>query len=615
MRRFAPALVLAIAASPAGAETIAIDANADRHAISPLIYGVAFGDAASLADLGCPLDRHGGNTTTRYNWQVNASNRAADWYFESIADGPATAGAAADDFITTARTGGAQPMITVPMIGWGATVGSGRAKLCSFSVAKYGPQAATDAQWYPDAGNGVKAAGGNVTGNDPNDANAPVDVNFQKSWVQHLVATWGASSAGGVGWYLLDNEHSIWHSTHRDVHPTGAGMDEIGQKMVDYATMIKSVDPGARVLGPEEWGWSGFLYSGADQQYGAAHGWGSLPDRAAHGNMDYVPWLLAHMKSASDAAGKRLLDVCSVHWYPQGGEFGNDTSAAMQAKRNRSTRSLWDPAYVDESWIGTQVQLIPRLKSWVAAYYPGTAIGLTEYNWGAEGDINGGTAQADILGILGREGCDVATRWTSPAAGTPVYLAMKMYSNYDGGHSRFGDTSVRATVANPDDLAAFAAVRGSDGALTVMLVNKVASAASVTLALSNFSAGTLAQAWQLTSSNAISHLADLPVAAGQLTTSVPAQSVTLVVVQHAGGGTSTGGTTTGGSSTGSGTGSGGTTGSTSTGGSGTTGAASTGASGGAGPVGGPGGSGSSGCGFGSLGALALVALAARTRKA
>jgi hypothetical protein len=32
----------------------------------------------------------------------------------------------------------------------------------------------------------------------------------------------------------------------------------------------------------------------------------------------------------------------------------------MQQLRNRSTRALWDPGYVDESWIGTAVQLIRK---------------------------------------------------------------------------------------------------------------------------------------------------------------------------------------------------------------------------------------------------------------
>ena len=65
---------------------------------------------------------------------------------------------------------------------------------------------------------------------------------------------------------------------------------------------------------------------------------------------------------------------------------------------------FWDTNYVDPSWINNVIMLIPRMKSWVATNYPGTKIGITEYNWGAEPSINGATAQADILGIFGREG-------------------------------------------------------------------------------------------------------------------------------------------------------------------------------------------------------------------
>ena len=50
---------------------------------------------------------------------------------------------------------------------------------------------------------------------------------------------------------------------------------------------------------------------------------------------------------------------------------------------------------------------------------PNTPIGRTEYNWGAENHISGATAQADVLGILGREGVDIANRWVTPASSTP----------------------------------------------------------------------------------------------------------------------------------------------------------------------------------------------------
>src|SRR5262249_47389394 len=149
-------------------------------------------------------------------------------------------------------------------------------------------------------------------------------------------------------------------------------MDEIAAKTIDFAGKIKAVDPSALVAGPEEWGWSGYFYSGADQQYGSLHGWSVLPDRNAHAGADYLPWVLDQLRKANAASGQRLLDVFTVHYYPQGGEFSDDVSVAMQQRRNRSTRALWDPAYVDESWIADQVELVPRLRQWVNTWYPGT---------------------------------------------------------------------------------------------------------------------------------------------------------------------------------------------------------------------------------------------------
>jgi hypothetical protein len=203
----------------------------------------------------------------------------------------------------------------------------------------------------------------------------------------------------------------------------------------------------------------------------------------------------------------------------------------MQLRRNRSTRSLWDPTYVDESWIGDTVRLVPRLKSWVASSYSGTKTAVTEYNWGAESHINGATAQADILGIFGREGLDLGTRWTTPDPVTPTYKAIQLYRNYDGARSTFGETSVRATVPDPDALSAFAALRSTDGTLTVMIVCKsLTGTTSLTLSLSGFSPRGLAQVWQLTSSNAIRRLTDLSVTDNAISTSLPPQSVSLVVV-------------------------------------------------------------------------------------
>lgn len=518
--------------------SLVVDALEGRRPISPMIYGVAFADAARLDELNAPLNRSGGNATTRYNWQLNASNRAGDWYFQSISDGSATPGAAGDAHVQASRDGGSEPMLTIPMIEWMTKLGPGRSKLASYSIAKYGPQTDNDWQWFPDAGNGVSVTGNTeITWNDPNDANFQTNSNFQQGWIEHLTNTWGTASEGGVRFYCMDNEHGLWHSTHRDIHPVGTTMEEIRDRWIDHGSKIKDVDPGALLFGPEEWGWRGWLYSGSDSQWAGANGWppvSTYPDRIANGGMDYGPWLLDQFRQHETNTGKRLLDVFTLHIYPQNGEFGNDVSEAMQLQRNRGTRVLWDTNYVDTSWINDVIMMIPRMHAWVDTWYPGTPIGITEYNWGAEGHINGATTQADIYGIFGREGVDYATRWTTPATGTPTFNAMKMYRNYDGEDSTFGDTSVSVAGEDPDRVSAFAAVRSSDGALTLMVVNKQLTAtASLDVTVTNFLLGGAAEPWQLTVANTIARLGDVPLTNGMLSTTLPAQSITLFEVPAA----------------------------------------------------------------------------------
>ena len=523
-----------------GTITVTVNLTKNRRAINPLIYGSAYADDAAIRDLRLPAHRLGGNNTSRYNWHENADNRGNDWFYQSIGDDSPVAGERADTFIRKSRAGGAEPMLTVPILGHVAKLGANRAKKWSFSVTKYGAQERTD-QWNPDSGNGVKPDGKPMTGNDPLDANIIADAAFMKPWLESLVQTHGgAASANGLRYYILDNEPAIWHSTHRDVHPVGARMDEVRDKSVATARMIKTVDPAALILGPEEWGWTGYFYSGYDSQWGSANGWSMLPDRLAHGNKDFSAWYLEEMKAAETVTGKRLLDVFTLHIYPQGGEFSEDVTTGMQQRRNRSTRALFDPAYRDETWINDTVRLIPRMKEWVSANYPGTQTGITEYNWGAEGHINGATTQADIYGIFGREGLDMAARWTTPKADSPVYAAMKLFRNYDGTGKGFGEVSVQAaTVAPYESFTAYAAERRDASATTVLLVSKGVvetpgtQTVSVQIAGKSFAAKT-AQVYQISAATPKGTITRLPDAAvsrtGAVRVTVPTPSVTLVVV-------------------------------------------------------------------------------------
>lgn len=473
---------------PAGAAvTVAVDTSLDRRAVSPHIFGVNFGTAAQAVELRWPARRWGGNSVTRYNWQNDTSNKGMDWFFMNVPEDnadPSTlpSGSAADRFLEETRAAGGEPILTVPLIGW---TPKARQKDWGFSVSKYGAQTQTEctatggAFWcIPDAGNGVLAAGGNVTGNDPADTSIAVGPPFVTAWMDHLASRFGTAGNGGIRWFALDNEPALWDSTHRDVHPQPLTYDELWTRTRDYAAAIKAKDPAAVVFGPVSWGWCEYFYSAADNCSPSG------ADHVAHGSVPLTQWYLRKVREHELAHGVRLVDVLDVHYYPQaaGVALSNDESAAASARRLRSLRSLWDPTYVDESWIPGAVRLIPRMKEWIAAELPGAKLAITEYSWGNDAGLSSALAQAEVLGIFAREGVDVATRWVAPAAGSLVEDAFRLWLDYDGAGARVAGTSVRAASTAPDAVSGYA-VEAPGGVLRVVLVNRDTSPRPVTVTL------------------------------------------------------------------------------------------------------------------------------------
>jgi hypothetical protein len=528
--------VTGVPAHAADGPALTVDPAAGRHPISRYIYGMNFADASLAKELKLPVDRWGGNATTRYNYRNDTSNRASDWYFENIPNDVSDPsalpdGSSADQFVEKDRAAGTKTIMTVPLIGW---VPKAREKACGFGVAKYGPQQSTD-PWAADCGNGVRPDGSVITGNDPADTSTPAGAGFVAGWVRYLDGRYGNAAHGGVRFYDLDNEPDIWHATHRDVHPTGAGYDEMRDRTYAIAGAIKSVDPAAQTLGPVGWGWNSVFLSGSDQKTCNEQGgscWSNPPDRAAHGGVDFGAWYLQQLAAYEKTHGRRILDYYDNHWYPQAsGVSSGADDATTQALRLRSTRGLWDPSYFDESWINQPVMAIPRMRSLVAANYPGTKTAITEYDWGALDKIDGGLAQADVLGIFGREGLDLATLWNPPANTAPGAYAFRMYLNYDGAGAGFGDVSLRATSADQDRLAVYAAQRTRDGALTVMVINKTTD--DLTAPLSLTIRGQVRAAvyrYGQADPTAIVHLPDQPVSGGGVTMTYPAYSMTQLVI-------------------------------------------------------------------------------------
>jgi hypothetical protein len=143
--------------------------------------------------------------------------------------------------------------------------------------------------------------------------------------------------------------------------------------------------------------------------------------------------------------------------------------------RLRSTRDLWDPNYIQESWIrgavggGKPTQVLRRVREWIEKHNPGMELCLGEYNFGGGDNITGGLAQADLFGIFAQERVDLAFIWSTPE-GTQN-SAWQLFRNYDGKGGRFGDWHL-PTESSSRDLVIHAAKRRSDGATTLVVINK-----------------------------------------------------------------------------------------------------------------------------------------------
>jgi hypothetical protein len=437
----APTVTPTPAPMPGGGRPVRFvaDCRAAGRAINPLIYSLAGkGSNGYQWTMGAAAIRWGGNPTTRFNWQLgNAWNTGSDWFFRNVS------APSFDKDLDDNLSHGRQTALTVPTIGWVAK----DATSYSFPVSAFGPQE-TIAPENPDIGNGKYKGGVAILPGPQTRTSIPAPPEFIGRWLASIRAK-DQKRGQSLKMVILDNEPGAWHNTHRDVHPAPLTYDELLQRTIDYGTAVRKAYPEALIAGPAEWGWTAYFYSAKDNVAGIA----KAPDRRAHGNVPLLPWWLAKVRAHERKTGLKILDVLDVHYYPQGNNIGVDrdggTDRSTNALRLRSTRSLWDPSYFDESWINERIELIPRLRRWVATNAPGVGIALGEYSFGAGEHQSGGLAEAEALGRFGTEGLTAAFFWRLPSENSPVYWAFRAFRNFDGKGGRFLDLSVPVKTEGP----------------------------------------------------------------------------------------------------------------------------------------------------------------------
>ena len=516
---------VAVTTGTATAVNVNINVVANRHSISPFVYGGNPSEGPTQAtDLGMSLARFGGNEASSYNWQLHTYNAGGDWYFEDFALND-FAGNPLDSvqFITNYQNAGSHALTTMPMLSWVAqSTENGSNGHWSFSVKTFGTQCSVDPN-NTDAGNGQVAGGTPASCStavpvttqavttayypllDSNaDACPTGDCLYRESWAQALAAAFISGTCAvpyspitACHFYDMDNEPDSWPGSHRDVHPNGTGYDELANLFEAEATALKSWDPAAVRFGPVVSTW--WFYWNASNS--------TTDSKSTHASIDFLPWWLNQIYWLDKINGARTLDVLDVHGYPDAVTSGL-TTAQLQALAAGIYRDYWDPTYDngadDAPWATTMEPnygkpfRIPRLKALVNAIYPGTPLSFTE--WSAafyqESDFSTALGDADAYGIFGREGISFATRWGSPTSNStttkvpnPNYLALKLYGNYDGLHDGFGTVSVSETnTGNPNLFSSYAALNATGTVMTIVVLNKDPNnTAQVTFSLSGFS--------------------------------------------------------------------------------------------------------------------------------
>jgi hypothetical protein len=568
----------ATAAGPA----LTVDAGNQTHPISPYIYGMdAYGYVQSVDGAADPpVLRWGGDSTSRYNYVNGNTNSASDYYFENQSSvygmpGLTTSGEF-NDLVNLDQSIGAITLGTVPVLGW---VANNNATACSFPVSTYPNQQSVDTSrgcgngMYPDGVSGCTSSSGcdiPVTASTATITSQAESPTWAGSWVTYLVGKFGTAANGGVAIYDLDNEPSWWDAVHRDVHPAPFTYDEVTNNGIQTALAIKTADPSAQVSGPVMDYWWDYFYSKEDVEDGWSSGpcyqpWSNPVDREAHGGTPFIEYYLQQFAEyAAKNNTPRLLDYLDLHTYFAAEYNGSSVAfttagdTGEQEARVNSTRVFWDPTYTDPNYPQPNYitdpnyttscsppaqapQLIPMMQNWVATDYPDTKTAITEYNWGGQEHINGAVAQADILGIFGEYGLDLGTLWGAPdASQVPGLMAFEIYRNYDENKSTFGDTALASSSANQTLLSVYGALRSSDNAVTVVVINKAYGDLTATLSLENLSSSSsTAQVFLYSNANLAAIVAQPALTvtppsgggtASTISTTFPAQSITLLVV-------------------------------------------------------------------------------------
>lgn len=451
--------------------TITVDANLNKRAVSPYIYGLnnSYDKPAQFyKDAGVRLSRmNQGNNATKYNWRKKITSHP-DWYNNVYA-----VDWDAKSLSASKNNPDMQVMWAFQLLG----------RVASNTSNNFNDWNYNKSQWWQGVNQNLAGGG------QPNTA-TPTGKALVEGNVNLYTEDWPADSTvgilkhwfgpGGLGlnkeqfiYWNMDNESDIWSGTHDDVMKNGQILSSaFMDKYIEVAKKAKALFPGIKLCGPvttSEWQW---------------FKWGN---EGITINGKYYCWLEYFVKRCADeekASGIRVLDVFDIHHYP----YCPTVDDALQ-----NHRAFYDKTYIypgangvktiNGGWDTSQnkVYIFQRMNEWLDKHFGtghGITLGLSEWSTGSDDPNVASVVYASHLGLFANQGVECFTPWTWV---TGMWETLHLFSRYAQGFSVSSISSLENTVS------AYTTVNKSVDSMTVIIVNRDrTSAKNVKVNLTNF---------------------------------------------------------------------------------------------------------------------------------
>ena len=446
-----------------GQVNIQVDISKEGYEYSPYIFGknntlsgqpdkpLSETEWRRIKDSGLTILReNGGNNSTKYNWRRKISSHP-DWYNNVYAhDWDFEAQSLSNNLPDVSGIFGFQ------VLGVAAKTNEHNFNEWEFNRAQY-----WDGVHQNLAGGGiVNESGGSeaLEDGDPDlylmewPADSTTDI------LEHWFSAEGLSlSKDQFQYWCMDNEPGIWFSTHDDIADANETAEEYIQKYFKVAKAARERFPEIKLVGPiaaNEWQW--YTWHNNQIDYNGS-------------SYSFLEYFILRIAEEQKATGIRLLDVFSIHFYPNNTNveevvqfhrvFFDEHYDYPDANGVKTINGGWDDTITKE-------YVFKRVNDWLEEHIGvdhGVGLGVTET--GVNIDDQNGVAvwYASTLGEFMKNRVEVFTPWSWQPA---MWEVVNLFTEFSQ------DKYFDATSSDAEYISAYCTASDQKDKITTILVNR-----------------------------------------------------------------------------------------------------------------------------------------------